>query len=243
MIRLIITIMLAALLTIAFLGIASAAPAPDSEPAIFADFVKSAIKDRLSSRFEGGNRNVESLFVTLPKNLQPPESFDRMEIGFPYASRAGSRLFVTIAMYESERLIKRFNATAKVEVSMMAAVATRDIPQGTVIKNDDIRMEKIILGKRFDLVINDPESIIGKVSDRKISVGKPIRSDRISTPKMVNSGDIVTVSARNEMLLITTSGRAKEDGNIGDSIRVMNVTSKKIFNAKVTAPGEVAIEF
>lgn len=243
MIRLIITIILAGLLTIAFLGVASAAPAPDSDPAIFADFVKSAIKERLSNRFEGGNRNIESLFVTLPKNLQPPESFDRMEIDFPYAGRAGSRLFVTVAMYESDRLIKRFNATAKATVSMMAAVSTREIPRGTIIKNEDIRMEKIILGKRFDLAISDLSSIIGNVSDRKIRAGKPIRSDQISTPKMVNAGDLVTVSARNEMLLITTSGRAKEDGSLGDSIRVMNTTSKKIFNAKVTAQGEVAIEF
>ena len=62
-------------------------------------------------------------------------------------------------------------------------------------------------------------------------------------PPAVEKGDRVIIKAENNIILITASGKALEEGGIGDQIRVMNTSSGKEIVATIKKPDLVEVEF
>jgi flagella basal body P-ring formation protein FlgA len=58
----------------------------------------------------------------------------------------------------------------------------------------------------------------------------------------VCKGDKVTIMAVSVGLSLKVSGIAQQDGNLGDTIRVQNASSKKIVSATVSSTREVSIQ-
>ncbi len=69
----------------------------------------------------------------------------------------------------------------------------------------------------------------------------PIRGDQLEIAPLVRRGDRVTITVRSKGLQIVTSGKAKQDGQLGEMIRVMNLESKKNVYAEVVNAGDVLI--
>ncbi len=72
------------------------------------------------------------------------------------------------------------------------------------------------------------EEVIGKRLKIPVREGKILTYDLIETPPLIKRGDIVTIKMEGEFLVVGTKGVAKEDGRLGDKIRVENRGSKKI---------------
>lgn len=89
----------------------------------------------------------------------------------------------------------------------------------------------------------DDEEIYGKRLKRSVRVGQPLLRRQIDFPPMIKRRDKVTIQAQRGGLLLTAAGEAKEDGQEGDMIRVLNLGSRKVVLGRVTAPGLVEVEF
>ena len=62
-------------------------------------------------------------------------------------------------------------------------------------------------------------------------------------PPAVEKGDRVVIKAENNELLITASGKALEEGCVGDQIRVLNVSSGREIIATITTTDLVEVKF
>ena len=58
---------------------------------------------------------------------------------------------------------------------------------------------------------------------------------------MVAKGTMVTVTLRSSGISISGTGRALEDGSLGESIQIMNIQSKRTLEASVIAPDRVRV--
>lgn len=72
------------------------------------------------------------------------------------------------------------------------------------------------------------EEVIGKRLKIPVLEGKILTYDLIETPPLIKRGDIVTIKTEGEFLVVGAKGVAKEDGGLGEKIRVENRGSKKI---------------
>ena len=115
-----------------------------------------------------------------------------------------------------------------------------------VVKNELIRLEDIkwiqTPSERVqqDIVMH-AEDIVGKTPKRGLRSGSPIRNSDVQHPILVKKGSLVTIVLQTPLMILTSQGRAIENGSNGDVIRITNTQSNKIVQAVVTAAGVASI--
>jgi len=138
----------------------------------------------------------------------------------------------------------------KVKSFKKVVVAAKAIPKDKHLSEADIFMEErdIIpipsLRSRAGLgsALFDQSDAYGKRAKRHISQGQILTNELIEIPPIVYREDKVTILIELPHLKVTALGIAKGDGHEGQIIRVENISSKKIINAKVINEKLVRIE-
>lgn len=227
----------------AILAVGSAGAEVKSNPANFAAQIVSAVRDKVMYEMSAPGKEVESVDVSLPEKLKRPDDYDAMEVDIQSVSPSGDRVFVTVSFRKNKRVIARHNLSAEIKLTLDAYVATRELKRGMTLAAGDVRLERVPAGPWFEKYVADLDDLLGKQVERNLKEGTPIRLDHVSRPKMVNSGDSVMIIAEKGALRITAPGKARQDGELGEWIKVINVDSSKALTAKVTGPGEVSVEF
>ncbi len=236
-----VTLLLSLALTLAASGRAVALP--DTARVSFADRLTDAVTDTLTRELAGPGRRIGNVSLTLPMNFRPPEGYDTMAIALPYKERLTDRIFVAVAFTKGGETLGRLNVVANAELWANVVVTTRDIARGAYFSKEDVALAEVRLGPAHAGVATDIAEVVGKTAERSLTEGTPLRTTYMANPMLVNSGDMVTVLAENGRIRITSQGLAKEDGDRGQWIRVMNMQSKKLFTARVVGPGTVRVEF
>lgn len=226
-----------------------AAPAPvkgapeKDEQAIFAGWLSSEIEEKVKEELSGPGRKVHSVKAHVPERYRTPEDFDSLDIHIPRQNRRGDRLFVSVSFSRDGEVVSRMNLVTTVRIDMDVVVAARDIDRGKIIGEEDIEVKTMPAGVGYSRYVTDPEKAVGQQVDRDIRAGSRLVKGQLERPKLVRSGDIVTMVADSGAMQITVLGRAQQDGDKGEWIKVVNIDSKKAVNARIIGPGAVMVEF
>jgi flagella basal body P-ring formation protein FlgA len=110
-----------------------------------------------------------------------------------------------------------------------------------VITADDLVMQEFPAIRIKGDMIRDSKQIIGMAAKRQLSAGRPLRLIDLRREQLVQRGDLVTLTYRQESLEISANGKAMESGALDDTIRVTNATSNRTVDAKVVGPKQVEI--
>lgn len=114
-----------------------------------------------------------------------------------------------------------------------SVVAARTLRAQTVITAQDIAIsDEVIPG-----AVSDPQAVIGLETRIAIYPGRPLHPGDLAPPAVVERNQTVSMAYQRGSLFIQTEGRALDRGAIGDTIRVMNSTSKATVTARIGADG------
>lgn len=120
-------------------------------------------------------------------------------------------------------------------------VAKRNLPRGEIIAQDDIELQRVSLGSVRGGYITKMENIVDWVVKKNISMGKTVHPNSIRRQLWVKKGDIVVIIAKNESFEVKMSGIAKSSGAKGDTVKIVNQSSKKVVEGVVIGPGVVQV--
>jgi flagella basal body P-ring formation protein FlgA len=134
-------------------------------------------------------------------------------------------------------------APATIEVWSDVVVAVKPLGKYQPIEADDIVVKKMNLARVPANVIVKAEQAIGLRARHNIAANCVLRGDQIESPPVVVRGDMVQMIAESAVMKIAVKGMAKESGAVGERIRVMNLSSKKIVYAQVKDEQTVLVEF
>lgn len=120
------------------------------------------------------------------------------------------------------------------------------VPRGPLTRGSEIRPSDIAVTDmpRRSVphdAVTDIEAIVGMAARRSLIAGEPVREGDIEAPKIVQRNGSVMLVYRTDTLTITTLGRSLDDGAEGDSIRVLNLRSKRIIDAVVTGRNKAVV--
>lgn len=121
-------------------------------------------------------------------------------------------------------------------------VAAVDIPRGTLLTAENIRIQTMNLDRMRDPSF-EPQAVVGQKVKRSLRKGVVVEKSMIDFPPLVKRGELITIIARHGELKITATAVARSDGREGDTIRVKNNGSGKEILCKVIGPGQAAVEF
>lgn len=190
--------------------------------------------------FKGAKWNITKI-ISPPKVLLPYENCDvKITCDNEHIS---NRIVLNVTFLKNSIPIKRINVITFFRIYKKVIVANQDIYPRKIITPDLISIKEMGI-KNFNLnYVENPNFVIGKQSTRYIRRGEILTTNMVKIPPAVKRGSIVKVIASDGSIVITTLGKALENGVLNSSIRVMNLSSGKTFIAKICAPGEVIVRF
>ncbi|MBY0421158.1 MAG: flagellar basal body P-ring formation chaperone FlgA [Parvularculaceae bacterium] len=111
--------------------------------------------------------------------------------------------------------------------------AARNIRVGSILTPRDIDPPE------GEAALREASTMIGLEAARAILKGEPITLADLRRPTLVTRNALVSMEFERGALVISTEGRALEDGAAGQAVRVMNLASKRIVSTVVVAQNVV----
>lgn len=125
------------------------------------------------------------------------------------------------------------------KVYRLVATASRNMQRGEVISESDLTTEVIdVSNYRMGFALT-PDALVGKELKSAINKGEAFRNSALDSPLVIRRGDTVSMESTVGEISVKTNGTAISDGRIGQQIRVKNLQSARVINAKVVASGRV----
>lgn len=113
---------------------------------------------------------------------------------------------------------------------------------GDEIGASDIVWKKVPLSQINHLIATNQDQVIGFTpAHHPLKAGEFIKKHEIKRPKLITKGNEVSLMISTPSMLLTSKGKALEDGTMGATIRVSNISSQKIILGTVKGSGIVEV--
>ncbi len=227
------------LLHICIPGWATESQSASSLQALVHDFVEQEIKETLPPDHKDEDLQITVSNLDARINLPQCDGFIRQSITSPQPY--GTNLTVK-AMCDGTHRWSVF-VPVKVEVFSSAVVAINSLARGQLIQEGDIQLARINTSAQGYGHLSTLDAAQGMALKRPLRAGEVVRASHLLAPNVVKRGDNVVVEARSSGISVVVSGTALAAGQVGDQIKVRNIQSNRVVDAKVVAPGKVQVTF
>jgi len=120
-------------------------------------------------------------------------------------------------------------------------VAAQPILRGQLITAGNLAKEEREVTRLSQGYFSKPNLVVGSIAKRSIASHRVILPQSLSTPKLVNKGENISIQAVGSGLSIKAMGTALTEGSLGDLIQVKNSKTQRIVEGRISAPGQVTI--
>ena len=210
---------------------------------------KSQIADIAISRLEralreAGETRRHTIDVrTMVAGLRLPEGKISYEAFIPGGYHYGMPTMVRIDVKINGELYKRLNCSMMIHLYDNVVVTTRQIKPENLITADDIRLEeREIFSRNSFRYYTSLDAFDGMVSTKALNEGTIIYDYFIKPPIVVRFGMPVTIRSNINGVQVAVDGIARDNGRIGQIIKVKNQSSGRIVGARVLDENTVLIE-
>ena len=129
----------------------------------------------------------------------------------------------------------------ELDVYRPVVTAIRPLASGAVIAAEDVELSPFDVSQLVGAYLTTLDDAIGMGVKRPITQGRPILSQQLEPPLLIRRGEAVVISAEAGALAVKMTGTALTDGHRGEQIRIKNLTTSRIIDGRVIAPGQVTV--
>ena len=116
-------------------------------------------------------------------------------------------------------------------------VAARNLPAQTLLLPGDM----VLISQRIEGALSDPLLVLGLETRVAIYAGRPFKASDLGPPALIERNAPVSLEYRAGPLVIRAEGRALSRAGAGESVRVMNLSSKTTVTGLVGTDGLIHI--
>ena len=158
--------------------------------------------------------------------------------GFRTAQDGPTRFFLEVA---TQQRVERLTVFATAGPRPAVVVAARPLPRGVLIDASDVRLEPAPTNRTYEHAFRRIDEVVGRETTRSLVSGQVLHDELVQHPILVHRRDVVTVYARNGGIRIRTTGRAKDDGSLGELVSIESPADRQTFFARVSGYQEVEV--
>lgn len=140
---------------------------------------------------------------------------------------------VGIDVFSGDELISTREVTFAMQYNIHKAVTLVDIPAGSVISRENVKIEEVTSSNPEPLDWELPYGLVAKRTLPAETVLKPYMIGSAESPVIIKRNQNVVIRIEKPGFLITAVGKAMQDGKVGEYIKVRNIDSQRIILAKV----------
>lgn len=162
-----------------------------------------------------------------------------LKVDMPSGSRLSGRTNFSISCKQPANW--KINVAAHIDGTMKVLVANQPIARGDALNQNNTdkefrRYSQLRHGSFISL-----QQVSGMEASRNIRIGQVLNPGIVKAKKLVERGQHITIIATRGNLNLRLKGKAMMDGRKGQTIKVTNLSSKKLLFARVIGPGLVQV--
>lgn len=138
-----------------------------------------------------------------------------------------------IEFFVNGEKVRTLGVTGRVEVFANVYLATRPLKQNEMITSADLKMQKVNITDSADRFAMRPDQVENRRVLRAIGINRPVELKDLDKPLVLKRGDPVTILYEQPGLQVTAKGQVSSDAGVGDTLSVVNVSSRKTIVCKV----------
>ncbi|MBU0675093.1 MAG: flagellar basal body P-ring formation chaperone FlgA [Proteobacteria bacterium] len=182
--------------------------------------------------WEGTEVEIEN-FNSQPAELLLPAGVIVFEIVQGESGFKPGRKLLVIAAKVNGQEVARVRMWGDLHLYGQVVCAGRQLSRGDLLTAADVILVRSDLSRLGANVVRRGEEAVGKRLSVGLGPGALVYDRFLEEPPLVERGDLVTIVARNEHLSLSVPGRLREEGTLGDLVRVKNLISRKELLARV----------
>ncbi|OQY25724.1 MAG: flagella basal body P-ring formation protein FlgA [Desulfobacteraceae bacterium 4572_35.2] len=178
---------------------------------------------------------------SLPDTIILPVGSLQVDVIPAVKTIVGSRGFTLIYRVDG-RTIKNLAVRGRLNANSEVVVVQQPLRRGAIISQSDVDLVGLDISKAHDPLFKLSD-VVGLRVARSLRAGQIVERKNIEYPPVVTKGDFVRIIAQRGSMVLTASGVARQDGRMGEVIRVQNSSSQKEVRGRVIGPSKVKVEF
>jgi flagella basal body P-ring formation protein FlgA len=185
--------------------------------------------------------------VGAPRELVLPAGEVSTTMSLQAGSPAAGHLIVlveaAVAPSRGARVERSATVTFRVNAPRPVVVAVRELARGTVIHPRDLRIEQRPAERVPRGALAEMDLVAGKEVVRPLAPGEVVTSSVVATVRAVRRGAVVALILEGPGFRIVARGVAAEDGAVGETIRVVNQSSRREVSGRIDDDRTVRVSF
>lgn len=172
--------------------------------------------------------------IRIPKDLVVPRETGDIKLSPRLAAGAArGQVKVQIDALADDKVVGTREVTFRLRYNCRRAVALIDIPVGTPLSPENVKIEKTLSNRPEPAGWKPP---YGLITRRRVAANAAIRPDMVGPVQsavIVKRNQVVLIRVEKPGLLVTAIGKTMQDGRAGEYIKVRNADSQRIILVKV----------
>jgi len=205
--------------------------------------IKNIISDALQQEdlFEGQRGVIREIKVS--KDLAVPSGDITYRVQFTTKPIVTSSIPVAVSVFVDGTYYRKIWATLIADVLQEVLVLNHAMRRHQRITAENIRRVAMNIADLPNNAIPGSQNIVGKRVTKSLLSGTVLRTDTVELPPLVKRGDVVVIKATTGVLQVTTLGKAKSNGHLGERIKIVNLDTNKVLYGHVVDTKTVQIVF
>ena len=175
--------------------------------------------------------------------MVPLAAFTQLALEQPAFEAATNRFSATLVVVAEGMPTQRLRVAGRAVATAAVVVATRRLALGEVVGPGDLRLVRQRVERVRPGLASDPGQVVGKAVRRPVAEGLGFALADLSLPAVIEKNAAVTLVMEGPGMSMTAQGRAMASAARGETVAVMNLSSRAILEGEALGPGRVRVAF
>jgi flagella basal body P-ring formation protein FlgA len=194
-----------------------------------------SIKDEIRNFLKKKYPDVEIISISVPR-IRPVKG-KNLKTVIKESSKTSSYIYLNYFIYKNGSLLRRISVPVKYRKISYVVFSKTDIKKGEYITKNKVHLKRYTGNTRH--MFSSFEEVIGKKAKINIKAGIPIKDYMVVPDYLVLRGSNVKIIYNKGVIHIELIGRALENGQLNQIIKVKNISSGKVIPCKVIGRNQV----
>jgi flagella basal body P-ring formation protein FlgA len=121
--------------------------------------------------------------------------------------------------------------------------ARRNVPRGAVLSASDVELRQLEAGEEnlAGTCLTSLDQALGRETKRVLRAGAPVPAADLRSVPLIRRGDLVTVRARSNGVVVRMDAKAHGDGSRGETVKLVTLDGRRELFARVVGFHEAEV--
>ncbi len=206
------------------------------------ELIKGIVSLYFEELFNLQKSDIQLEFLHLPKTVLPTgRDYKYLVESNRNLPRLGHQI-VWLKVTDKKSLVSRLPITVDVSVNMNVVLAAKKLRRGELIDSKKILLKTRKISRDYKNIVKTPNMAIGMITKQVIREGEIIKKSMLREPPDIQRGDRVKIQLLSKDLVIITNGEVKEDGVVGNKVKVVCAMTGKLMYGIVQSSQLVTVQ-